>query len=276
MTRPFVGLKMDASEAYAVAGLMSEFALEMKTARHLGPVLKFSHSIMAEEFDLHMAGMAGTEEGHNMFHHVYEWGEVGNNDEKLWRNVLRGGGATRMASWEWRASKKVVPVSAAAEEKGVKEIHVFVWKAPVMEYDTDITITPKRGETLTYFTENEKGDLKFVVGDVHVSNPGGPDVKGAFTQAFTRWWAGPGGAMAFNNSVRQTLENDLGKLPIEETVAPFRRARTKTFRMGAIASPERAEQRGRMMARQFLESRDRDYVAAAAARANFKYGEDDD
>lgn len=273
MGKPFVAMKMDASEGYAVAGFMSEFALEMKTARHIGPVLKFAHSIMAEEFDFHMAGMASSDSGHARFHHVYEWGEVGNPDAQLWRNVLRGGGATRMASWEWRASQKVVPVTAEAQDKGVQEIHVFVWKAPVMEYYTGITIRPQRGATLSYFTENADNAGNFIVGSVFVANPGGPEVKGSFTAAFTEWWGGPGGAGAFNASVRKTLENDLGKMPIEETVAPFRRARTKTFKMVAAASPARAEARGRAMARQFLDSRSRDYVAAAAARSNFKYGD---
>lgn len=268
MARPFVGFNVDTNEAAALSGFLKELSLQIKTARHIGPVLKYTHAVMSDAFTEYMAVVAPAQA--SRFHHVYEWGQVGDPTAKLWKDVMTGNGATRTATFEWRASKQIVPVRSDFREGGVKPIHIFVWKAPVMEYGKDITIKPKRGGFLAYFTgptnPENKYNMQFTKNPIQVTNPGGPLTKGAFTREYVSWWAGDGAQAVFESSIRTVLENDLGKMPIESVTKPFRRARTKTFAINSIAEAEMAEKAGAAGAKRYLEARSRKYIEAAKAR----------
>lgn len=258
-----MAVSADAAQAGALVGFLEQFSTEMKTDRHLGPVLNYAHAEMSTDF-IGWMSLQASGSGHARFHHVYEWGEVGNPDARLWRDVLVGRGANRLATWTWRASKKVVPVDPEAADKGVKAVHIFTWKAPVMEYSTDIHIHASE-KGLAFFTENSEV-LGYTKADIIVRNPGGPAVKGSFTAAYAEWWGGGGAATAFETRIRRILENDLGKMPIEQTVARYRRPRTKKFIINTIGSYESAVEAGRTAATQYMISRSRDYLAGARAR----------
>ena len=274
MAKKFIGLSADISEASALTGFLKALSLEIKTARHIGPVLKYTHSLMSQEFTEYMSVIAAAQP--SRFHHVYEWGQVGDPGARLWDDQLVGGGNNRVATFRWKASKQVVPVRADFRAKGVKKIHVFVWKAPVMEFATQLTISPKRGRHLAFFTgptsPTNKYPMKVTQGSIQVSQPGGPYVKGAFTREFAGWWGGAGAQSVFESKVRQVLENDLGRMPIESTIAPFRRARNKKFAMQAVANAEAAEQAGAAAARKYLNARSSAYIEAAKARERIIYG----
>ncbi len=258
---------VDTAEASALAGFLSTLSLEIKTTRHIGPVLKMTHAIMSEEFTDYMATMAPAQA--SRFHHVYEWGMIGIPQAKLWNDKLVGNGNNRIATFQWRASKKTVPVRDDFKAVGVKQIHVFVWKAPVMEYGDAVTIAPKRGKFLAYFTgpttPEGKYEMKVTDNPIRVQNPGGA-TRGAFTREYVAWWGGAGGQTTFERRIRQVLENDLGKMPIEETTKKFRRARNKAFGMQSAANADRAFEAGRMAAKKYLQARSANYINQARAR----------
>lgn len=268
MARNFIGFNVDTAESSALSGFLKQLSLEIKTARHIGPVLKFTHSVMSDAFTEYMSTIAPAQQ--SRFHHVYEWGQVGDPTAKLWDDTLIGNGATRTATFTWRASKQSVPVREDFKDGGVKQIHVFVWKAPVMEYGKNIVISPKRGKFLAYFTgpttPEHKYEMKFTPNPIQVTDPGGPMVKGSFTREYVSWWGGSGASAVFESSLRKTLEEDLGKMPIESAVAPFRRARNKTFAIQSVSESEAAERAGASAARKYLEARSRKYIEAARAR----------
>jgi hypothetical protein len=278
--KPFLAIGVDTAEASALAGFLSTLSMEIKTARHIGPVLKMTHAIMSEEFTEHMATMAPTQA--SRFHHVYEWGMVGVPQAKLWNDKLVGGGNNRIATFTWRASKKTVPVREDFAAVGVKQIHVFVWKAPVMEYGDSVTIAPKRGKFIAYFTGPTTPEGKYpgpedeepTITDhpITVQNPGGA-TRGAFTAEYVAWWGGPGGQATFDRRIRTVLENDLGRMPIEETTKKFRRARNKAFGMQSAANAERAFEAGRLAARKYLQARSANYINQARARERLIYGD---
>lgn len=274
MARTNVGFSVDTQEASALAGFLKTLSVQIKSDRHIGPVLKYTHSIMSQEFTDFMTTIAPTQ--HSRFHHVYEWGQVGDPTAKLWNDTLTGHGNNRVASFSWRASKQLVPVREDFKDAGVKQIHVFVWKAPVMEYGTNITIAPKRGNVLAYFTgptsTEGKYKMQFTQSPIEVVNPGGSLVKGSFTRTYVSWWGGSGAQGVFESKIRRVLEQDLGRMPIESATKPFRRARTKTFGMATIANAEAAEKAGAAAAMKYLQARSNNYIAAARARERIIYG----
>jgi hypothetical protein len=223
---------------------------------------------MSEEFTEYMSIVSASQP--SRLHHVYEWGQIGDPTAKLWEDKLIGGGNNRTATFTWRASKQVVPVRDDFREKGVKAIHVFVWKAPVMEYGKNITIRPKRGKFLAYFTGPTTPETKYKMqvtqNPITVTDPGGALTKGSFTREYVSWWAGPGAQGIFESRIRRVLEEDLGKMPIESVTRQFRRANTKTFTMQTITSSDAAERAGKAAADRYLNSRSRNYIEAARAR----------
>ena len=272
--KPYVGFNVDASEVAALSGFLKTLSLKIGTSRHIGPVLKYTHAVMSEEFSAYMSTIAPAQQ--SRFHHVYEWGQAGDPTAQLWQDKLVGNGNNRIATFVWKASKQIVPVRDDFLEAGVKPIHIFVWKAPVMEYGKNIKIEPKRGKFLSYFTgpTNPPGkyEMKITKNPIVITHPGGKLVKGSFTKEYVGWWAGAGAEAVFKNTVKRVLENDLGKMPIESATKPFRRSRTKTFAIGAVANYDAAEEAGSAAAKKYLEARSRKYIEAAKARERIIYG----
>lgn len=268
MARNYIGFNADVSEGAALAGFLKQLSIKIGTTRHIGPVLKYAHGMMSDEFTQYMSVVSVAQP--SRFHHVYEWGQIGDPTAKLWDDRLIGGGNNRTATFTWKASRQVVPVRDDFREKGVKQIHVFVWKAPIMEYGKNITITPKRGKFLAYFTGPTIPDTKYKMqitqNPIKVTDPGGALTKGSFTAEYVSWWSGTGAQGVFENRVRRVLEEDLGRMPIESVTRQFRKPNAKIITMQTIASPEAAERAGKAAADRYLNSRSRNYIEAAKAR----------
>lgn len=247
--RQFVGFNVDADQAYALTGWLQELSLQVRTPAYIGPTLRYAHSLMSKEFNLFMDELAGAGD-ENEYHHVYEWNMIGNADARLWRNVLRGHGNNRLATFEWLPSKTIVPV-VHEDAEGVQEKHVFMWKAPVMEYGIPVYIAPKDAERIIYFTgpDRDPGPLRSSAVGIVVSHPGGKRVEGAFTRAFVGWWAAGGAQAVFDTQVRETLENDLGHIPDMKIGV---RRRPKTMKMSVMGDASAAIAAGRAAARQYL------------------------
>lgn len=263
---------VDTNQASSLAGFLKEVSVKIGTPQYIGPVLQYVHSKMSDEFSVHMS--AAAKAAPERFHHVYEWGGLGDTNSQLWQDVLRGNSNVRMATFIWKASTKTVPVRADFQELGVQQVHIFTWKAPVMEFDTNIRITPKRGSGLSYYTGPtnpvDKWPVAFWEGPITVQFPGGREVKGAFTHEYVNWWAGSGAAEIFANKIRRLLEHDLADMPLGTALGPFRsgtRSRSKTAGFLAMADAEKAEEVGKMAARAWLAARSRSYISGAVARA---------
>lgn len=271
-------IRVDVSEAMALGGFLEEISVKIGTPQYIGPVLKYVHAKMSDAFTEYMATLAPANP--SKFHHVYEWGAIGDPRQQLWRDVLVGHGNTRVATFEWLASQTIVPVVHEDAIGRVQEVHVFTWKAPVMEYDTDLTISPKRGPYLVYFTGPPGAytpeDLHIVKDQsITVQFPGGKDTKGSFTEEYVAWWAGEGARVEFNSNIRQLLEHDLADMPLQSVTGEFRtgtRSRSKTIGLITMASAEAAKDAGRMAARRWLAARNRKYIAGAQARSDLGAG----
>lgn len=267
MAKKLIAVESDMSEAYVATGFIQGVAGAITTDKHINAVMDVLFTEMNMEFLEYMDAYAAS--APDRFHHVYEWDMVGVPSGRLFKPVMRGRGRNRYISWRWRASKKLVPVEPDAEAAGVKKIHVFVWKAPFMEYNTDgVTIEPKRHDFISAFTRDANHGFKLVKGPVHVANPGGPEVRGAFTTAFAEWW---GRGSAHESFVRrsQIVQERLKTMPIATTA---RKSKGFSFNVG---SANKLLADGQAAGRKFIEEQTKNYIGQAAQRLAFM-GEDTD
>lgn len=261
MARGAVNVEADLSGAFAATGFIKGIATEINTDKHLNSVLDLLFADLNIEFLEYMDTLAAA--APDRFHHVYEWNMVGVPTGRLFRPVMRGRGRNRTVTWDWRASKKTVPVTPEAADAGVKQVHVFVWKAPFMEYNTNgVTIEPKRHAWISAFTRDNDHGFALIKGPVHVANPGGPEVRGAFTAAFAEWWGSADRHAAWDNQ-KIEFEKRLGAMPIATTAR-----KSKSFSL-TTASANKAMADGQAAARKFMEELTRDYIGQARQRLEF-------
>jgi len=139
--KAFVGVTADTTEVSALTGFLSTLSTQIKADVNMAPVLDYAHSAMSSKFDAYMSVIAPT--APNQFHHVYDWGRIGVPQNQLWKNVLRGRGANKYASFEFRASVLPVPLPEGNKKPFMRK-HRFIYKAMVMEYNIGVSLRELR------------------------------------------------------------------------------------------------------------------------------------
>lgn len=271
MADPFI--TVDTQEASAAIGALMAIPVTVKTDRYASAVIVYSHGLMAREFNDSLDLVAATDP--KRYHHVYEWDEVGVPTARLWRHVLKGHGGKRDATWQFLASKKPVPTPAeratdpgdptsfVPEEVIAKlsnKTYFFTWKAPVMEYKETVYARPVNVESMFVPVGKPNGRYYFSKNPIQITNSGGELTTGVFTAFWTQWWTQTA-PQVFNQKVRETIENDLGRLPVEEIARKYRRAKTKTVQITTVADSDRAFAVGQKAASEYLVGRMKSYEA---------------
>lgn len=106
------------------------------------------------------------------FHHLYEWGSVGDGDRRLFKLISRNIGTEAFeVSYDYVESTVPVPNSG----------HVFSQKAKVMEEGNPVTIAPVNASMLSFEVD---GQRIYTANEVIVPRPGGEAVKNALREEF--------------------------------------------------------------------------------------------
>ena len=135
------------------------------------------------------------------FHHVYEWGRIGEDEARLFKlKKLPADGLSLKVNYELTDSKSFVP----AENSNNR--HVFVKKASVMEEGKTVVIAPRFSERLVFDIDGytvfmPKGE------SVTVRKPGGAAVKNSFFSAYRYFFTGQLVNMSIKKSGFQRLFN---------------------------------------------------------------------
>lgn len=274
-------VQVDTSEVVALASTLRNIEAEMTTNRHLNVVTKAAFEMMAQQFNMATHVAAGMAVGE--FHHVYEWEHVGIPGFQLWKNELNGRGGQRRVTWSWRASKTTVPTETNvhggprfAPTKGfdpsrLQRIHVFVWKAPMMEYGVRVTVKPKLSHVLVFPNPDLLGGGRFGRGprpitfSPHpVTTTPGEQVQGNFTAWFVSWWGG-GSAQGIADSIFADRRDEAFKKIFNARIdsSPVFRTRRKGFR---ITPDSEAARQGKNIARAIAGDMEHNYIAMAARR----------
>jgi hypothetical protein len=149
-----------------------------------------------KNFGRHLDGRAAAMP--KKYHHVYEWGGVGNSKSRLWKLQKRNTGNDRMIiRYDFLTSKKVAPIHPSLQKPGpsgkfVKKSTVFKNKAFVMENGIPVTIRPKTAKWLAIpstFDFNSTATINFTRGPVRIQNPGGTGVRFSFAQTFNGYFS---------------------------------------------------------------------------------------
>lgn len=106
----------------------------------------------------------------NKFHHVYEWGQVGNSSARLFKFNSKASNKNIIFTGEFLPSKSISVGSSEA----------FVNKASIMENKISIIIEPKNSSVLAF---EDEGETIFTSSSIEISNPGGDEVSGSFSAA---------------------------------------------------------------------------------------------
>lgn len=247
-----INMQAEFSKMADVSEAINTISVTVKSERHINELIKSADSILQNEFVIHMASEALRQP--KKFSHMYDWGQLGDPNGKLWKTKLKGRGAKRMSVFEFKASKKTVPVSQTLRNLGVKQNHVFYWKAPVLEYGLPVRIYPKLAQILVF---EYRGKVVFRRGMVSIGRQGNTLSWNAFTNEYNDW---------FSNRSHEVLENQLLKKSastiknsLYQKIKKIATSRKKTFEIKPIGvDPE--------FGRVLQESLTKDYIGVASNR----------
>lgn len=127
-----------------------------------------------EGFYDYLDGLARTNPG--MLHHVYEWGNVGNPEQRLveLKKTLARGSSVSIES-EF--------LQSTMNAQGTDE--PFYDKVRIMEDGIPITVQAVNAKAM-FFEYN--GEEYFTAGPIVIENPGGEQVRGSFLRAFEEFY----------------------------------------------------------------------------------------
>lgn len=244
---PGLFVEADTREAMFTSGFMQEYARRLERPEFKGLIEEEVWLTFSRQFDKHMSDMARANP--DEFHHLYEYSaagdgfshvKAGRNRYKLWKNTARRAGSGIVASWEWVPAKQFNPTYHQRREgkighdpirdlsqkdfdllvaKSHNRKHVFIWKAPMLEYQ------------LTTQRRARPGEWLFLPGRVRTPMKGS-DGGFMFAKEATSSWMQPG-------KTWQTFTANYtffwGQVVPSRFDAVFGRAVAKTIREGAEA-----------------------------------------
>lgn len=261
---------METEKFGKVANVIDAVAVTIKTDAHVNDLIKSANTIITAEFVNHMSREALS---HPLeFGHMYDWGEIGNPGQRLWRHVLRGRGANRQMSFDFKASTKMVPVDPALAAVGVRRNHRFTWKAPVIELGKPVSISPKLARALVFMAKEVKRGASssghgfqsdgrvYFNGTINISKAGPAEAWGSFTNEFNTWFR----SGIPDQLIKSHLEPKIGK-SIRNTVVNRLRSisglktKPKTIKLEPVGIDK-------AFAATLAQSLHTNYIAAAATR----------
>jgi hypothetical protein len=295
---------MDASGAMSVMGTLNGFTAKVKTPFYINSVLRYAHARLSDFFDLWLDNKA-TNSPHE-FMHVYEWPQhfrayeetVGNSAYRLWAHKFTGKSSDASAGFIFLPSTRPTPVDPILLKPGpggrvVKHgVHVFHFKATVMEYGLPVDITPKLAQYLAYvisaskgggtdgdplrrpnMPEEQGGDVMLSKGPVHIDSAGGGKTTHKFTTAFKEFYDSLA-ADHMRNDIMPRVEKELAatmKLQLEQNAkASIKSGKVATKSLGLTGGEHFAEAQREVEAA--LDVQANRFIAEAAVRRRELYG----
>lgn len=175
----------------AVAQYHAEVLTELhEKSNNKNSIISAGLEIIGKHFGLYLDNLARRD--HMSFHHVYETGETGNENARLFKYTISGS----KISYNFSESSK-------PEKSG----QVFKRKAFIMEDGISVTITPKKGNFLAFQIGGEEVFSK----KVFVPNPGGTKVAGSFKSAFDTYMLNNANQVLTDIGFYDRINNELVK-----------------------------------------------------------------
>lgn len=220
---------INTAEVYKLAGGMDGFAASLRSNWYMNDMTKYIGNELVDRFK-DSADAWALAHG-DAIDHMYEWNMAGTAAGRLFSVALGGSGKKRTVTFTYLPSKTFVPVPEVLLEPNPvtgavvrQNVHVFKWKAPIMESGQTVTITPK-GDNKLAFVDMATGGIRFATRSIQTP---GKRVSGNFTTMWVAWW---------NNIAPSVFERMLGpelqqtnKMTFERTM---KRETRQTFGLSA-------------------------------------------
>jgi len=228
-----------------VTNTIDTVSATVKTNAHVNDLVTNANAIITGDFVLFMSreAMANPKK----FGHMYEWGEIGDPHGRLWRHILRGRGRSRQLTWDFKASKKSVPVDPVLQTVGVQQNHIFTWKAPVLELGLPVRISPKLARFLVFKAKKntrrsavsgtgfERGGIVYYNGTIAISRQGNAQMWGAFTDTFKEWFTSSAPEMALRTSLAVIAQKTIKETFLRKLASiATTKTKVKTFTLQPI------------------------------------------
>jgi hypothetical protein len=224
------------NEAGGVAGYIDGISRTIETNEYVGSVVSYVNSTLSEAFEI--AVDVAARNSTDAFSHVYEWGQsygdkstVGMPSQRLWYLMSTGSGANRVVSFAFRPSRVPVPINPILTEPGEngrkveQGVHVFTWKAPIMEYGIRVNVARLPGTKSLAFVGSD-GQIKFRKGPFSYV-PGKRNYR-VFSSYFIAWWQVEAQQIFDNNIAKELEKNVIDEKRIAEVKRKYR-TRDKTI-----------------------------------------------
>lgn len=180
--------------------LLEGFVGGMKSPKGMTQFVNAMIRTHEAEFDLYADNAFRTDP--RSLHHVYEWGALHRGiteKDRLWDFVAVGNGSNKQLFYRFRASKEIVPITNLPGDRRLP-VHIFHWKAAVMEAGQPLTVRVSPDKGILVFPRGLHGtqgrnlneDMQYSKQDVTVLHPGGTESVGSFGRLWESYWAGYG------------------------------------------------------------------------------------
>lgn len=215
-----------------VTEVIDGVGIAVKSNIHINELIKQSNTVITAEFVLHMSREAIANP--LKFGHMYEWGGIGDPNARLWKHILRGRGAQRQLTFDFKASVKKVPVSSKLRDVGVQQNHIFTWKAPVLELGLPVSISPQLSKTKTLVFESafapmgsqQRNGLVFYKGTVNIPRQGNDQTWNSFTNEFRTWFSSEAPGQLIKQTMTELAQATIKKSFVEK-IRTIRSTKTK-------------------------------------------------
>lgn len=175
----------------AVAQYHSQLLTELyEKSSNRTTIINSALEIIGKNFGLYLDNLARRD--HMSFHHVYETGQTGNENARLFKFTISGS----------NINYDFIPATSP-EKSG----QVFKTKAFVMEEGKSISITPKTGKFLAF----QVGGQEVFSQKVFVPSPGGTRVAGSFKSAFESYMQNNANQLLTDIGFYDKIDNEIVK-----------------------------------------------------------------
>lgn len=267
---------VDRLQSDAFMGYLDGLSTSISSRRYMGSVLDYTYSTLSERFGESMDAAARLSPKN--YHHVYEWGDaygdtstVGNPAFRLWQLESIGKGNRRTIGFTFLPSVRPSPINPILLEPGengqtvLEGVHVFTWKAPIMEYGITVTISPQLTDYLAFVMDDE---IVFTQKTIHAV-PGKGGSIGSFTGFFMRWFGGGAAQKIFDLDIRPELERDVSnETALSSVLSKYRRRKGVNVNLASYS----AFADGKAAAEKDFKIKSGKYIAEAAERRFDIYG----
>ena len=278
MSRIEIGADLSGSEAFE--GYLDGVSRSIETDQYIGSVVSYVSSTLSEAFGI--AVDAAARLSPQSFMHVYEWGRdyhdyttVGSESHRLWKLVSTGRGSKRLMAYTFLPSVRPVPINPILLEEGstgktVKSgVHVFTWKAPIMEYGIRVTVKRRPGTDFLAFV-GEDGEIKFRKGPFSYV-PGRGSTMGVFSGFFVAWWSTEAPDI-YDKTLSKELERKVVNEGTLSSVTRKLRTKTKTFSIGASYGGSQTFTQAKRQAEKDMKKAQKEYESKSAQKRLRRYG----